>query len=345
MKKLFFAMRDLFTRGESFALVTVVGASGSTPRGPGARMLVGREGRLWGTIGGALPEHLAIGDARSLVGRGGGSCLKNYILRENEAADIGAKCGGEISVYSLFVDARDSRLLPFVEKALECFSEKKASWFIMSLDSGVSFCLAREDGAAAVLGDAPSGLSLLLGNQCVRLEQNGLSWFSQPLASAGFVYVFGGGHVAQELVPLLCRLDFRCLVFDDREEFTQRELFPDAEGIIRGDFKRIGDSLSLGREDYAVIVTRGHLWDFEAEAFALKSEAPYIGVIGSRTKQAFVREKLLEAGFNAKDLNAPRVHAPIGIDIGSKTPAEVAVSIAAELVRTRSELLRSTVRG
>jgi xanthine dehydrogenase accessory factor len=343
MKELFLAMRELLARGEPFTLVTVVGASGSTPRGPGARMLVGRKGRIWGTIGGALPEHLAIGDARSLAGRGGGSCLKDYVLHENEAADIGAKCGGEISVYSQYID---SRLSALVEKALECFSEKKASWFIMSLDGGrapenpgPSFCLAREEGIAALEGGPPARLSPLLKNQCVRLEQDGLVWFSEPLAPGGFVYVFGGGHVAQELVPLLGRLDFRCVVFDDREEFTRRELFPGAEDIIRGDFKKIG--LSLGAEDYVVIVTRGHIWDFEAEAFALKSEAPYIGVIGSRTKHAFVRKRLLEAGFSREEIDAPRVHAPIGLDIGSKTPAELAVSIAAELIRTRSELLRS----
>jgi xanthine dehydrogenase accessory factor len=126
------------------------------------------------------------------------------------------------------------------------------------------------------------------------------------------------------------------VVFDDRGEFSKRELFPDAEEVIRGSFADIGRSLSLGPADYAVILTRGHLWDFEAEAFALKSEARYIGVIGSRSKHAFVRERLLEAGFGAAAIDAPRVHAPIGVKIGSKTPAEVAVSIAAELIRARA---------
>jgi xanthine dehydrogenase accessory factor len=342
MKKLFLAMRELLARGEALALVTVVGASGSSPRGPGARMLVGREGRLWGTIGGALPEYLAIGDAQSLVERRGGSCLKDYILRENEAADIGARCGGEISVYSQYLDPADSRLRAFVEKAPDCFSQREASWFIMALESekaeaAPSFCLAGKEGLIAACGAAPADPAPFLENRCVRLDQAGKRWFSEPLAAPGFVYIFGGGHIAQELAPLLCRLDFRCVVFDDREEFTQAELFPDAEKIIRGDFKRIGESLSLSDQDYVVIVTRGHLWDFDAEAFALKSEAPYIGVIGSRAKHAFVRERLRETGFGDEVLDAPRVHAPIGIDIGSKTPAEVAVSIAAELIRTRAK--------
>jgi xanthine dehydrogenase accessory factor len=151
------------------------------------------------------------------------------------------------------------------------------------------------------------------------------------------VYIFGGGHVAQELAPILCHLDFRCVIFDDREEFTRPELFPEDCHVIRGDFENIGAFLSLTEKDYVVVVTRGHAFDFQAEAFALRSGARYIGVIGSDTKHSFVRSRLEAAGFSPEELNAPRVHAPIGINIQSKTPAEVAVSIAGELILTRSK--------
>ncbi|MCL2472264.1 MAG: XdhC family protein, partial [Treponema sp.] len=106
--------------------------------------------------------------------------------------------------------------------------------------------------------------------------------------------------------------------------------------VILGDFNRIGNSLSLTENDYAVIVTRGHLWDLEAFAFALESSAAYIGVIGSRAKHRFVEERLLERGFSPDTINASRVHTPIGIDIKSETPAEIAVSIAGELILTRA---------
>jgi xanthine dehydrogenase accessory factor len=165
-----------------------------------------------------------------------------------------------------------------------------------------------------------------------------ITWFSLPLVPGGFVYIFGGGHVAQELAPLLCRLDFRCVIFDDREEFTRPELFPEGCRMVRGDFENIGASLSLTQKDYVVVVTRGHIFDFHAEAFALRSPARYIGVIGSKAKHKFVRQRLEEAGFGPEELDAPRVHAPIGVSIQSKTPAEVAVSIAAELILTRAKL-------
>jgi xanthine dehydrogenase accessory factor len=94
--------------------------------------------------------------------------------------------------------------------------------------------------------------------------------------------------------------------------------------------------VSLSGKDYAVIITRGHQWDLEALAFALDSPAEYIGVIGSKTKHELVRKKLLERGFENTAINAARVHAPIGMKINSETPAEIAVSIAGELILTRN---------
>ena len=169
-------------------------------------------------------------------------------------------------------------------------------------------------------------------------DEKTLKEIEKEMLSRGIVYVFGGGHVAQELVSLLYRLDFRCVVFDDREEFVSKDLFPCAEKLILGDFSNINKSIALTKDDYAVIVTRGHLWDLEAWAFALKSGAAYIGIIGSKSKHEFVKGKLRELGFAADAINAERVHAPIGIEIKSETPAEIAVSIAAEVILWRAHL-------
>ncbi|MDR2477975.1 MAG: XdhC family protein [Treponema sp.] len=340
MNELFTALREEFAEKKPLVLVLLIAASGSTPRDAGAWMLVGREGRIRGTIGGAIPEHLAIEEARSIASQGGGGAIKNYLLHENEAADLGAKCGGELSVFFQYITSETPGLIDFIEKGISRRAVKEAAWFIMGVspeaDNSLSFCLAAESGLVAALGAVPAALQPLLTGRPVLLEQNARRWFSAPLAAAGFVYVFGGGHVAQELVPLLTRLEFRCVVFDDREEFTRRELFPGAANIIRGEFDKIEKYLSLESGDYAVIVTRGHIWDYDAFTFALHSRAAYIGVIGSRAKHAFVREKLIQAGCTAAEIDAPRVHAPIGVDIKSKSPAEVAVSIAAELIRVRA---------
>jgi xanthine dehydrogenase accessory factor len=339
MKELFRYITESFRRGEDLVLAVIVASSGSTPRGPGAVMLTGGEGRLRGTIGGAVPEHLAIEEGKTLL-REKHSALKTYILHPGDAADIGAKCGGEITVFLLYLNSAESRIAAVMEAAIAGFSAVEPCWLAFSLEEEKpALGILGGEGRIAWLGEEPAEPSALLKPRPVREQQGEKTWFAMPLHPGGFVYIFGGGHVAQELAPLLCRLEFRCAVFDDREEFTQPGLFPEDCHIIRGSFENIGASLALTEKDYAVVVTRGHAFDFQAAAFALRSPAPYIGLIGSRTKQAFIRGRLEEAGFSPEELDAERVHAPIGIAIGSKTPAEVAVSIAAELILTRSKLL------
>ena len=346
---LFQLIRERLLKKEPLVLVAIIGSSGSTPRETGSLMLVGQGAdgateRLWGSIGGGKPEYLTIEEAASLLQRcdpslENNSFTRQYILHSNEAAEIGAVCGGEVSVFFRLLDANEPGLLEVIEKGIACFGEGKAAWFLMAVSDEVAcnaLGFAGEDGLLVCTGTGPQNLKALLKSGAVYLKENGKSWLSVPIVSESLVCIFGGGHIAQELVPLLSRLDFRCVVFDDREEFLRKELFPQAEKLVLGDFEHIEKSLALTERDYAVIITRGHIWDLEAWAFALNSPAAYIGVIGSAAKHEFVKAKLLERGFALSAINAPRVHAPIGIKIKSKTPAEIAVSIAGELILTRA---------
>jgi len=154
---------------------------------------------------------------------------------------------------------------------------------------------------------------------------------------SGKVYVFGGGHVARELVPLLSHLEFRCIVLDDRPRFACKTRFPDAEEVLPVDFFDIGKSISVTSEDYLVIMTRGHQYDTVLQAQALRTNAFYIGVMGSRRKIRSVQETLRAEGFTREDFR--RVHTPIGLPINGETPAELAVSIAGELIRERADRL------
>lgn len=150
----------------------------------------------------------------------------------------------------------------------------------------------------------------------------------------GTVYIFGGGHVAQELVPVLSHLDFPCVVFDDRNEFANKKIFPDAKECIIGDFEQIRNYVDVKEKDYVCIMTRGHLSDYVVQKQILKTPASYIGVIGSRRKAAAIREKLLADGFSESETD--RCKSPIGLKIHAETPAEIAISIAAELIEKRA---------
>lgn len=148
------------------------------------------------------------------------------------------------------------------------------------------------------------------------------------------VYIFGGGHVSQALVPILASVDFRCLILEDRESFCRPELFPGAEEIrlIQNDNPDVYQDITA--RDYVVVMTRGHKDDLTVQSHALKTPARYIGVIGSRRKMAAVFAKLLDMGYTDADL--ARITTPIGLNIKAETPAEIAVSIAAQMIMIRA---------
>ena len=159
-------------------------------------------------------------------------------------------------------------------------------------------------------------------------------WFALPAVQGGKVYIFGGGHVSQALVPAIAAVGFRPVVYDDRPEFADQALFPQAEAVLCGDFAALSEQVAVTADDYVVIMTRGHQADYEVLSQTLRSGAKYLGCIGSRKKLALCRERLLAAGFTAEEY--ARLHAPIGLAIGAETPAEIAVSVAAELIAVRA---------
>lgn len=149
------------------------------------------------------------------------------------------------------------------------------------------------------------------------------------------VYIFGGGHVAQALVPVLSSLEFRCVVLDDREDYCDPALFPGVSETVRMDLSDVTAGLSITEDDYICIMTRGHKDDMEVEYQTLRTKAKYIGVIGSAKKTAGVNQKLMERGVTAEEIR--RITTPIGFRLkGAQTPAEIAVCIAAQLIEVRA---------
>ncbi len=159
-------------------------------------------------------------------------------------------------------------------------------------------------------------------------------YFSMPLPLGERAIIFGAGHIALSLVPILKSVGFRPVVFDCRPEYAAAANFPDAEAVICGDYLHIQDYLTLKPEDYIVVMTNGHSHDFEVQAQILRNDFAYVGVIGSHTKTAAVNARLMAAGI-PEDATR-RVHTPIGTKIKAVTPQEIAVSIAGEMIYVRA---------
>ena len=147
--------------------------------------------------------------------------------------------------------------------------------------------------------------------------------------------IFGAGHIAVPLAEIGVKLGFAVTVLDDRDEFATEARFP-AEADVRVlDYDQPLRDVTIDRNSYIVLVTRAHKYDFDClrEVLTLETQPRYIGMIGSRRRVRAAFTALLDGGIPREKLET--VHAPVGIDIGAETPAEIAVSIAAELIRVR----------
>lgn len=336
MQTLFSTLHDLISRGRDTVLVTVVASSGSTPRGAGARMLITADGRQYGTIGGGAVEFHSEQLAQDIL-RSKGTVCRQFHLYPNQVQDLGMICGGDVEVCFRFLPGGNTDLLALTDRAAELFRTDEESWLIEEISDcapGVFGLYGRESGAMRC-SPGPELLAALRRRTGL-IRADGHTYYCERLVSPGRVYIFGGGHVSQALVPALAAVGFRCVVLEDRAEFCRPELFPGAEETRLVDLTCIADHITVKKQDYAVIMTRGHQFDQILQAQMMRTPACYIGVIGSRRKSAGVFANLRAQGFSDSDL--ARVTTPIGLDIRAETPAEIAVSITAQLICKRAAL-------
>ena len=260
------------------------------------------DGHTAGTIGGGAVERLAAAQALELL-REGRSLCRAFSLTPNQVCDVGMICGGEVTVYYQPLTPKE---LTAVEALLDMLSRAENGWLVMKMP----------EGARAVYRPGQTAL------------------YAEPVSRAGRVYIFGGGHVGKALVPVLARVGFHVTVFDNRPELAKPEVYPEAEQVILGDYLHVGAQAAIGPEDYVVIMTPGHQADREVLLQAMRTEATYIGCIGSRKKIAATNAFLTENGIEEAALR--RIHAPIGLPIEAQTPDEIAISVAAELILHRA---------
>ena len=160
-----------------------------------------------------------------------------------------------------------------------------------------------------------------------------LEVFIEPILTSPTLYIFGGGHIALALTKMGKLVGFNITVIDDRAEFASSERFPEADVILAEDFTKSFPKMKIDKSSYIVIVTHGHQHDEVVLEWAVGTPAKYIGMIGSKTKNATIFTHLLAKGISQEQLG--RVHAPIGLEIEAQTPEEIAVSILAEVIKVR----------
>jgi xanthine dehydrogenase accessory factor len=209
-------------------------------------------------------------------------------------------------------------------------------WLFIDLTSPDDWTMALYSGDSLFPKEMKLGgedIKALARNKAVLVRKGERRIYGEPASFAGRVFIFGGGHVAQALVPVLDSVGFRCVVFDDREEFVSRDLFPGALELVTGCYDHIEEKVTVSPRDYIVIMT--HARDLAVLRQVIGKDCAYLGVIGSKTKAAALKQQLEREGVSEETLGA--IHIPIGLDIKSETPEEIAVSIAGEMILRRAE--------
>jgi len=335
-------------------LATIIRLTGSGPRGVGTKFLILEDGSYVGTIGGGLLEAQVIDGSKEVVATRKPSRLSFNLRGVDVAKSDMMICGGQVEVFlePLIPERVDQARL--LKKAVDV--QKRGGSGIMATLVDVARWEEGETpklffnpgderlGALSNSGEIENKLlkeaaGLLKSRKAALLvyqdsEGNEVEVFAEPLVSESTLYVFGAGHVSLQIVPLAARVGFRTVVIDDRPEFADEKKFPEAAEVHQCPFEGVLQHLPVNGTSYLVVVTRGHIHDKTVLAQCLKTDAKYIGMIGSRRKIAMVYETLKGEGFSQKDID--RVCAPIGLDIGAETPEEIAVSIVAELISVRA---------
>ena len=354
-KNLYLDLLNLIEENKKCAIATVTFTQGSTPQKPGSSAIFNENELLAGTVGGGYVEHDILKEATNAV-KTKHSSYYSFDLDDQIEQEQSVICGGRMRV---FIDANP-------EKHLKTFQSIKESY--LKREPGILVTIFKADNISemeinrywGIAENRESILSLLpeaarksfldmttnpvfgIFKEIVLHTSPGareIHILLEALVPLPQLIIAGAGHVGKALLNLVKLLDFEVTVWDDRREYANKTNLPMADRILTGDLDSSLKQISLGKETFVVIVTRGHQYDSEVLRRVILSDAGYIGMIGSKTKVAQLREYFIQKAWATAE-KWDEIHTPIGLQIHSKTVQEIAVSIAAELIKVRYELNR-----
>jgi xanthine dehydrogenase accessory factor len=323
--------------GERVAIATVIQTWGSAPRPAGSAMALTAGGKITGSVSGGCVEGAVVESGLRCLSTGRPERLR-FGVSDETAWSVGLACGGTIEV---FVEPVRGETFDAVRTAIR---EGRPS-AVATVVSGPEGSLGRrllvsDDGT--VTGSLGEGLDALAGGSSRRLEptpDRAAEIFIDVLQPPPRLIVVGGVHIAIPLVAIAKTLGYRTIVVDPREAFGSAERFPDVDRIVSAWPDRALEQIGIDASTAVAVLTHDPKLDDPALAAALRSPAFYVGALGSRRTQEKRRQRLLEAGLDERSL--ARLHAPIGLPIGGRSPQEIALSIMAQIVAARNKAATS----
>lgn len=299
-------------------LITVAETIGSSPGKVGFKMAVAADGSLYGSIGGGIMEYQLVELARKeLKSKSGISFIKRQVHSHDAEKDkSGMICSGEQTQIFNFLSKAN---VDDVKNIIELIENNKPGKIILT-NTGI---------------DIYTGESHLNAIDIEFQKNDNAFRYSEPIGIKDTVYIFGAGHISVPLSQILNLLDFRVEVFDNRPGLSTFESNIWAHKKQLADYKQVSSLVPENNRSYVVIMTFGHKFDEIVLKQLINKKVKYIGMIGSKSKVKTIFDSLMAEGYSKE--NVERVCSPIGLPIGGQTPAEIAVSIAAQIVEWRNK--------
>ncbi len=346
MEEAFEQLERLRREGRRVAMATLVATKGTTPKKEGAKMWVGEDGQILGsvTIGGCVDARV-IEESEEILASGQPKRL-SFELGEEEAWDLGLTCSGTVEVFIEPVHLGDPAhpVTSAFDRVREEVEAGRSAVTITPLEATAARLVVLQEGSRlGTLGDetldreaAARALELLQkrASRTLTLGGGALEAFFEVHAPPATLLVVGAGAVAMPLVSFAKILGLRTVVLDGRPRFATRERFPDADELRVGILSEIVPTLPLTPSTFVVLVAHDYKFDLPVLREVLQTPVAYIGLLGSRRRGKAILEFLAEEGFSQEQLS--RIHVPVGLDIGAQTAPEIALSILAEAVAVRS---------
>jgi xanthine dehydrogenase accessory factor len=308
-------LESWLAKGDRAALATVIDTRRSAPRPLGSRLAVSESGLLVGSVSGGCVEADVALQAREAIAEGEPRILP-YGIADEDARSVGLPCGGEIDVFVAPVS--DAELVARLRRAVEDGEHGRLTTVVRGDDAGTMEL--ELDGAPAA--ERPA-----------LVEEDGRTLFVEPLSPPPLLLMIGAVDLAEALSAQASQLGWRSVVADPRRALLTPERLPSAGSLIDGWPEDALARAGTDRQTAVIILAHDEKIDIPALSWALRSDAFYVGALGSRRTQAKRRERLAEEGLSEDEL--ARLSGPAGLDLGGDTVEETALSIMAEIVAVR----------
>ncbi len=321
-------------RGERVAVATVVKTWGASPRPPGSLLCISETGQFVGSVSGGCIEGAVIGAAQEAMADGQPRLLE-FGVTNDMAWEVGLACGGQVQVFvrPLATGGGDAEL---DRQLLAALLARRSVALLTAIPDGTRQLVSEDTMSDALPADLRVAVTeALTSDRPVELtaplgEAGGLlRYFVQPFCSPIRLLIIGAVHIAQPLSQLAAIAGLEVIVIDPRTAFASEDRFPGVERLTTWPGPALS-GLGLDRRSAVVTLTHDPKLDDPALEAALRSPAFYIGSLGSGKTHSARLQRLRSRGFSDADL--ARIHGPVGLKISARSPAEIAVSILAELV-------------